>query len=77
MSAQAQLKELVNTLMESGVNQERINELQESFNDQQIEVFLEKLSTFEDLDILIDDTSGGPDKSNQLIDIVSDLIINQ
>ncbi len=67
----------MNTLSESGVQQDKINELQESFNDHDVEVFLEKLSTFDDLDALIDDTSESSDKSNQLIDIVSELIISK
>lgn len=74
MSAEAQLNELVNTLIESGVNQEKISELQECFNEQQVEIFLEKLATIEGLDALIDETS---DSSDQLIDIVSELIISK
>ena len=77
MSTQTQLNVLMNTLSESGAHQDKINELQESFNDHDVEVFLEKLSAFDDLDTLIDDTSESSDKSNQLIDIISELIISK
>tara|TARA_R110002096_G_scaffold41901_6_gene112997 strand:- start:1663 stop:1896 length:234 start_codon:yes stop_codon:yes gene_type:complete len=77
MSAQSQLEVLVTTLIESGADHDRITSLQDSFNDQQVEVFLEKLSTLESLDALIDSPSNNPDQSNQLIDIVSELIISK
>ena len=77
MSAQTQLQVLVNTLIENGVDQEKISSLQESFNDQQVEAFLGKLSTLEDLDALIDKPSDCSDQPNQLIDLVSELIINE
>ncbi|MFK7793797.1 MAG: hypothetical protein AB8B89_00470 [Gammaproteobacteria bacterium] len=77
MSTQAQLQVLVNTLIESGVDQDKVSSLQESFNDEQVEAFLGKLSSFEGLDALIDNESDCTDQSNQLIDLVSELIINK
>ena len=77
MSAQAQLEVLISTLVDSGVDQNKVSELKESFNDNQVEFFLEKLSAFDDLDSLINDTQESSDQSNQLIDLVSELIINK
>jgi len=77
MSAQAQLEVLISTLVDSGVDQSKVSELKESFNDNQVEFFLEKLSAFDDLDSLINDTQESSDQSNQLIDLVSELIINK
>jgi hypothetical protein len=77
MSAQAQLEVLISTLVNSGVDQNKVSELKESFNDNQVEFFLEKLSAFDDLDSLINDTQESSDQSNQLIDLVSELIINK
>ena len=77
MSAQIQLEVLLNTLIESGADQNKISELKESFNENQVEVFLEKLSAFDDLDNLINDSAESSDQSNQLIDLVSELIISK
>ncbi len=77
MSTQAQLKTLMNTLIENGADQNKVNELEVSFNDHQVESFLDKLSASDDLAHLINDSKESPDQSNQLIDLVSELIINQ
>lgn len=77
MSTQSQLKSLMNTLIENGADQKKVNELEVSFNDHQVESFLDKLSTSDDLAHLINDSKESPDQSNQLIDLVSELIINQ
>lgn len=77
MPAQAQLEVLMNALVENGVDQNKVSELQESFNGNQVELFLEKLSAFDDLDHLINDATESTDQSNQLIDLVSELIINK
>jgi hypothetical protein len=77
MSAPAPLEVLMNTLVESGVDQNKVSELKESFNENQIELFLEKLSAFDELDSLIDDTTEPSEQSNQLIDLVCDLIISK
>ncbi|MDW3096134.1 MAG: hypothetical protein R8G33_10715 [Gammaproteobacteria bacterium] len=74
MSAQAHLNTLVNTLIKNGVDQEKISVLRDSFNDEHVEVFLENLAAFEDLNALIDDTSDCSNQSNLLIDTVSELI---
>jgi hypothetical protein len=77
MAAQAQLEVLMNALVKNGVDQNKISELKECFNANQVELFLEKLSTFDDLDDLINDATESTDQSNQLIDLVSELIINK
>lgn len=76
MSLQTELAVLMNTLVENGTDQQKVTELQQSFDDQQVEVFLEKLAGFEDLDTLINDSPEHSDQSNQFIDFVSDLIIH-
>ena len=78
MSARKQLQMLVDTLIGRGADKDKIASLQDSFNDQQVESFLDQLSTLDGLDALIDNTStDNSDQSNQLLDIVSELIINE
>jgi len=76
MSAQAKIDTLMNTLVESGADKNKVNELKESFDENQVELFLEKLSAFDDLDSLLNNSEESSDQSNHLIDLVSELIIN-
>jgi|TARA_B110000240_G_C13178781_1_gene316833 hypothetical protein len=77
MSAQVQIELLMNTLVVSGADKEKVSELKESFDENQVEIFLEKLSAFDGLDSLINDSEESTDQSNQLIDMLSELIINE
>ena len=76
MNAQAQLEVLMNTLVSNGVDQHKVSVLKEVYDENQVELFLEKLSAFDDLDSLINNSSDASDQSNQLIDLVSELIIS-
>jgi hypothetical protein len=77
MSAQVQIELLMNTLVVSGADKKKVSELKESFDENQVEIFLEKLSAFDGLDSLINDSEESTDQSNQLIDMLSELIINE
>ena len=77
ISAQSQLEDLFNSLDVNDTNKNKINELKDCFDEDHVEVFLEKLESIDDLDALMqttDDTSIDP--SDQFIDFVSELIIS-
>ena len=76
MSAQAQLEEIFSALNICSADKEKINDLRECFDEDHVDVFLEKLDSMADIDSFINE--GIPEKeSNQLIDFISELILQK
>ena len=76
MSAQAQLEEIFSALNICSADKEKINDLRECFDEDHVNVFLEKLDSMTDIDSFINE--GIPEKeSNQLIDFISELILQK
>ena len=78
MSAKAQLDDIFNSFITEGVNEDAIKELKSSFNEDHVEVFLEKLESMDNIDRLIstNDTFESENKTNQFIDFISRLVLN-
>lgn len=77
MSAQSQLESLFDSLNISDEHQQQVEELKSSYNDDCVETFLEKLNAMDNIDELIDSSENSQEKSDQFIDLVSELIINK
>ena len=77
MNAQTQLEVIFDSLNISDEHQEKINDLKNSFDENHVEVFLEKLETIEDIDELLEVSDASIEQSNQFIDFVSELIIKK
>ena len=76
MSAQAQLEEIFSALNNCSADKEKIKDLRECFDEDHVDVFLEKLDSMTDIDSFINE--GIPEKeSNQLIDFISELILQK
>ena len=76
MSAQAQLEEIFSALNNCSADKEKINDLRECFDEDHVDVFLERLDSMADIDSFINE--GIPEKeSNQLIDFISELILQK
>lgn len=76
MSAQAQLDEIFSTLKIKSVDEEKINDLRECFDEDHVDVFLEKLDAMTDNDNFLNNEIP-EEESNQLIDFISDLILKK
>ena len=77
MSVQAQLDDLFNSFSVKKEYQGKLDELRNSFDENHVEVFLEKLETIEDIDELLEVSDDSIEQSNQFIDFVSELIIKK
>lgn len=77
MSAQSQLEELFSSLNVGEEKQKIIDELKNSFDENHVEAFFEKLETIEDIDDLLESSEQSPERSDQFIDFISQLIINK
>ena len=76
MSAQAQLEEIFSALNICSADKEKINDLRECFDEDHVDVFLEKLDSMADIDSFLNESI--PEKeSNQLIDFISELILQK
>ena len=76
MSAQAQLDQIFSTINIKSANKEKINDLRECFDEDHVDVFLEKLDSMSDIDSFLNDEIP-EEESNQLIDFISDLILKK
>lgn len=77
MLDQAQLDSLFNSFNVSAEYQYKLDELRNSFDENHVEIFLEKLEAFENIDELLADSSIPSEHSNQFIDFVSELIVSK
>ncbi len=77
MNTLSQLEQLLSSLKISSENQKIVDDLKNSFDENHVELFLEKLDTIEDIDKLFDASDESHDGSEQFIDFVSELIINK
>ncbi len=77
MSAQAQLDYLFNTLNVSEEHQNKLDELRSSFDEDHVEVFLEKLEAIDNIDEILEISDEDNERSNQFIDFISSLIISK
>lgn len=76
MSAQAQLDQIFSSINIKSANKEKINDLRECFDEDHVDVFLEKLDSMSDIDSFLNDEIP-EEESNQLIDFISDLILKK
>ncbi len=76
MSAQLQIDEVFNSLEIKKTDQEKIDELKERYDEDHIDVFLEKLESMSIIDVYIDNEKHN-DNSNQFIDFISELILKK
>lgn len=77
MSTQSEFNELLSSISVSQKNSHKINELRNCFNESHIEEFLEKLNEIDNIDDLLDSSQQAEGVTDQFIDFVSELIINQ
>ncbi len=76
MSAQAQLDQIFSSINIKSADKEKINDLRECFDEDHVDVFLEKLDSMSDIDSFLNDEIP-EEESNQLIDFISDLILKK
>ena len=76
MSAQAQLDQIFSSINIESADKEKINDLRECFDEDHVDVFLEKLDSMSDIDSFLNDEIP-EEESNQLIDFISDLILKK
>ena len=77
MNAQTQLEVIFDSLNISDEHQEKINDLKNSFDENHVEIFLEKLEAIENIDELLESSKESHDSTNKFIDFVSELIISK
>lgn len=77
MSTQSEFNELLSSISVSQENSQKISELRNCFNESHIEEFLEKLNEIDNIDDLLDSSQQAEGVTDQFIDFVSELIINQ
>jgi len=77
MSTQSQLETIFDSLNVSDEHMQKLNELKNSFNEDHVEIFLEKLETIDNIDELLECSDDSQERSNQFIDFVSELIISK
>ena len=76
MSAQAKLDEIFSALDIKSVDKEKIMDLRECFDENHVDVFLEKLDSMREIDSLMENEIP-EQESNQLIDFISELILKK
>ncbi len=76
MSAQAKLDEIFSALDIKSVDKDKIMDLRECFDENHVDVFLEKLDSMSEIDNLMDNEIP-EQESNQLIDFISELILKK
>ena len=76
MSAQAQLDEIFNSFNIKSADQKKIDDLRECFDEDHVEVFLEKLNTVSVIDSYMD-SHPPAEVSDQFIDFISELILKK
>ncbi len=76
MSAQAQLDQIFSSINIKSADKAKINDLRECFDEDHVDVFLEKLDSMSDIDSFLNDEIP-EEESNQLIDFISDLILKK
>ena len=77
MNAQTQLDVIFDSLNVSDEHLDKINDLKNSFDENHVEVFLEKLEAIDDIDELLESSEESHNCTNQFIDFVSELIISK
>ncbi len=77
MPDQAQLDNLFNAFKVSAEYQYKLDELRNSFDENHVEIFLEKLEAFDNIDELLAESFIPSEHSNQFIDFVSELIVSK